>query len=560
MRKQNPNLRWNKCCFHPFESVWSVLHKLSHWNSLTPDDLVNLLWEPTKYQARPPKNQGASDWRPYSMRRLSTVLKVPSAQLVLAETSPFRFEVGEWKIENPTGTEETLRFCPQCIEQGFHSALFQMLWIERCPIHDEKIANVCPSCSSNVPYECNWETLSFAYGCTECGHALWPSRDKIPGARTVGDHDLARLSEWFFGGKNFNFGIAQDRALFCLLPTPLACGLSSNSQLFIPSMLLQASGATPAELSPYARTPHYIYTTWDIDHERGLYADPTTLSSGYHPQYRTLLPPNLKPTWRTKVKSNWIDGPAKSFNTFVDETKYIFDGFRKFLIEELLSAHSDCFGQEIDLVSARTGGPVKSCPWVVAVERWEEHWRSYRRRGATDWGFANWSIRARHRQRKYCGATIWASDACEAFGREFNRELSWEDTTNFKSADNYETWMATKKPDFYLGRDQVLCLHLLAMIRRFLNLQLIKTFASTCSELNLLEETDASPIQHCDDMFFTITFGRDDERYRPLVHLWHQDWMRLLRNSSQLGCDGAWVSRRLLMPPSKSLSDLVMRQ
>ena len=163
MKRNRPKLRWNEHCHHPFESVWSILHKLSHWNSLTPYDLEKLFWDPLKKNASEVVAQNASSWSPYSVDRVGKTLGIPDANLLLAEVDPYRFELTDSKFEEPSSSKQTLRYCPKCISLGFHSARFQMPWIRIFPIHRVELVYGCPSCDAHIPYRCDLETLTFAY-------------------------------------------------------------------------------------------------------------------------------------------------------------------------------------------------------------------------------------------------------------------------------------------------------------------------------------------------------------------------------------------------------------
>lgn len=48
-------------------------------------------------------------------------------------------------------TQSCLRYCPECINQGYHSGLFQLPWWRVCPIHGEPILDRCPNCAEPIP-------------------------------------------------------------------------------------------------------------------------------------------------------------------------------------------------------------------------------------------------------------------------------------------------------------------------------------------------------------------------------------------------------------------------
>jgi hypothetical protein len=68
-----------------------------------------------------------------------------------------------------------LRYCLECLKQGWHSALFQHVAIERCPLHRLRLQTGCHHCGSQI------QTSMHAIGrnhfhCGECGRSLASER------------------------------------------------------------------------------------------------------------------------------------------------------------------------------------------------------------------------------------------------------------------------------------------------------------------------------------------------------------------------------------------------
>jgi hypothetical protein len=65
---------------------------------------------------------------------------------------------------------EDLHNCPVCASQCFHSDLYQLGWVFKCPLHQTKIVTLCPSC--NLPWPKPSELLSRR--CSRCSARLSP--------------------------------------------------------------------------------------------------------------------------------------------------------------------------------------------------------------------------------------------------------------------------------------------------------------------------------------------------------------------------------------------------
>ncbi len=66
---------------------------------------------------------------------------------------------------------ERLRFCPSCMEEGFHATLFQFTPIARCSLHARPLLDACTGCGRPIPYRFS---ASFAANPLACPHCSKP--------------------------------------------------------------------------------------------------------------------------------------------------------------------------------------------------------------------------------------------------------------------------------------------------------------------------------------------------------------------------------------------------
>lgn len=71
-----------------------------------------------------------------------------------------------WFWSERLGSTEAVRFCPVCLDSGYHSIFHQLSGIERCPIHDQMLLENCRHCGratgtfslrrgdSKTPFQC----------------------------------------------------------------------------------------------------------------------------------------------------------------------------------------------------------------------------------------------------------------------------------------------------------------------------------------------------------------------------------------------------------------------
>lgn len=72
-------------------------------------------------------------------------------------------------------SSEYLRWCAQCLRQGFHSSLFQIAATAYCPIHQTALIANCQACSAQIPYRLTSTTFAKPFCCPSCKTDMAPS-------------------------------------------------------------------------------------------------------------------------------------------------------------------------------------------------------------------------------------------------------------------------------------------------------------------------------------------------------------------------------------------------
>lgn len=176
--------------FYPHESLWSMLHKVVLYSNLTGRQTRELVGNLGRQQTQPMLFPPQS-----ALDRLSLELQLPEELLSNCRTSAY--------LPNPLVREfgssglisKNLRFCRSCMEQGFHSPIQQLLFVDRCPFHDEPLIDECPSCGQPIDLAVRDQLVKNPYGCG-CGYTFWR-----PEGTQVIDDQLRReagifLTEW----------------------------------------------------------------------------------------------------------------------------------------------------------------------------------------------------------------------------------------------------------------------------------------------------------------------------------------------------------------------------
>jgi len=164
-----------------YESLWCRLVKFAYWNSLNGNELAHV-FNPEIATPAGLLEQSASPLR----KKLRYYLKESERSLSLA------FPPTTQAHENTL--TDVLRGCQSCYAYGFHSPLFQMSVLERCPIHGNPLVTGCPSCKFAQPFAITPGLHRNGYHCPVCRQNVI-NFNGFPGSSTF-LKKLQMLSRW----------------------------------------------------------------------------------------------------------------------------------------------------------------------------------------------------------------------------------------------------------------------------------------------------------------------------------------------------------------------------
>jgi hypothetical protein len=133
--------------------------KLAYWNGLNGDELVHVLGPEITVQRGLLHRPQGSLWR-----KLAHYLKDSERTLRLA-FPPFA-------LSQMNAVVDRLRGCRRCYPLGFHSPLFQLSVLERCPIHGDPLVEGCPRCSHPEPYAVTSRLHRDGHRCPGCRRSI----------------------------------------------------------------------------------------------------------------------------------------------------------------------------------------------------------------------------------------------------------------------------------------------------------------------------------------------------------------------------------------------------
>ncbi|MCD1257650.1 TniQ family protein [Paenibacillus athensensis] len=169
---------WNSNWIQEFESFWSIVEKFKFANSASSWDFVQLFGKhDTKKLAFTKLHRDLYEVTVVDEDKIQAEMQINMDQINLSSIHTLFGTLGEPqramkpKSINRHFLRSYLCYCPQCLQNGYHSILHQIKLITICPFHCTPLITACPSCQEPIPYELLVKKSAGPYYC-KCDHIL----------------------------------------------------------------------------------------------------------------------------------------------------------------------------------------------------------------------------------------------------------------------------------------------------------------------------------------------------------------------------------------------------
>lgn len=202
---------WLNSWQQPFEGSLSLLLKFAWANAATASDTCQDHFDRKVLSAMNVKRQGRSlldlSWASAGGAESSSYLKTMSVRASLATLAE------RWTFL--IASDMHIRYCARCIGEGFHSSIYQIDALQKCPIHRESLLSVCNHCGgATSTHAISKETFENPFHCVHCGSHIGigdfdPKQWGNQSLRLAAAHALAPFASWL--QRLVSAGIRWDR-------------------------------------------------------------------------------------------------------------------------------------------------------------------------------------------------------------------------------------------------------------------------------------------------------------------------------------------------------------
>lgn len=159
MNSDKSRLSWSADYPLPFESLWSILHKITIFNHI---DIATICTMIQKDDSRI-NSWADSTW--IDFERMGRLLRI-NPELLIA---------GTWENMEMTPAFKngySFRRCPECWRRGFHCVIFDIAWIINCPWHGCRLTEPCHQCGTKRTFQLSKKKDEYYFlqrVCSNCG-------------------------------------------------------------------------------------------------------------------------------------------------------------------------------------------------------------------------------------------------------------------------------------------------------------------------------------------------------------------------------------------------------
>ncbi len=154
-----PGFVWSREWESPYEGPYTLLAKMHQATCV-----------PASYMREYVKDVGThgTSFRFLEAKGPKTDRKAAAGRLLFdASRSP------SWRMTSFLSDDSRFRYCPECMRHAYHTAVAQIVALERCPIHDCAHVTTCLSCDAPTPpYRLMRRGPGPTFNCLKCGNCL----------------------------------------------------------------------------------------------------------------------------------------------------------------------------------------------------------------------------------------------------------------------------------------------------------------------------------------------------------------------------------------------------
>lgn len=172
-----PEWCWRDDWYTGLDSAFGLLMKFAALNALTAKELAQIFISKNSKKRASESTNPNVDLRDSSLFDLETMSQIFRLSITQVR-SAFLLDL---LPNSRSKSAYHLRWCEQCAVNGFHAAIFQINFLEFCPLHSTSLRKRCAFCNLEIPYRLRTDVFRLPFRCPNCSHDIAPGmrNDKV---------------------------------------------------------------------------------------------------------------------------------------------------------------------------------------------------------------------------------------------------------------------------------------------------------------------------------------------------------------------------------------------
>lgn len=427
---------WRRDWMAPYESLWSLLHKFAALNLVCVYDAKKLFQKTSTADRRQRRSLGKWNLHilgGFDAQKLSKVLRLSSEDLNQSLVTSL---IPSLEIRWLT-PKSVLRYCPECINLGYHSIFHQLYALPKCPIHDIALTEQCHRCGGKITYELNSQVRVAPYSCPACHMGLWQPR------RSTGKRSEANILELDEIQKT------KLDTLFAWFETVRkTAGSLTNMERWFEMAVPRDTHMKHKTVIVRLRGEEVIGHWGDLigcsppDPIRfRLKKGAVHVSARFWSKYPDEAIRRRASDFRADNRSMSTHG---AYHDIDDDMSKIYKAVRRHIVKNFLGAlHGKCAAVVSKSIHWKPDhlDTFPLCPWAFAYLFWRKHWEmkvyGYKRKTCFVWDYRgiNYESLTTEQKRNWLSTRIcaqqcyWTFQECVLLAKEMNRQgrYNWDD-------------------------------------------------------------------------------------------------------------------------------------
>jgi len=362
-QEQPSSLCWREAWASRYDSAYVLLSKFALLNAFVASDLAVLFvarGKGLRNRIRSAPNLSLIDASNYDLPLLSKHLK-------LSDDGVKEAFIDEELSASGCSISQDLRFCPACLKRGFHTAIYQLDMLIRCPIHGCKLASRCPHCKLRIPYRLQSRLFSSPFCCPGCKTLL--TKDFSNGKDKP--HVLTNDEQLMIGNVIDLLRLKQ-HIFTCSADIEKHFSFYDNAQYRIARPLLER------KKEDYFSFLEAVISRWSTPNSGVMEEAGAGVSWILHSEYVPKLKPGFRakasPGTLTESRRNWYERDDKFWSLMP-----IYKAIRRHIWRRIVRNHKSCARVVARALwwSPQDRRTPPTCPVAYAFLQWRSFWEGY---------------------------------------------------------------------------------------------------------------------------------------------------------------------------------------